>query len=107
LMLGPTGIGVGDQAIRRLQDRARGTDPLDVLVRIAPDLQLEARVALLAVAGDLTRHFVRRLLRDGPIQRHALAEAAAQEDTDRQVRGLTEKVPAGDVDARLDVGMAL
>ena len=52
-------------------------------------------------------HRLGRLLRDRAIEDEVLAVPAAQQGADRQAGGLAEDVPAGDVDARLDVGMPL
>ena len=80
-------------------------DALDVHVRVAAHLQLEPGVPLPPVPGDLGRHLVRRLLRDGPVEPHRVAVAAAQQHADGQPGRLPEDVPAGDVDAALDVGV--
>ena len=103
----PAGVGVGDQAVAGLQHGRDGADALDVDVGIAADLELEAAVALGAIAGDLAGHRLGRLLRDGPVEHEVVAVAAAQQHADRQPGDLAEDVPAGDVDARLDVGMPL
>ena len=54
-MLQPAGVGVGDEPVAGLQLRRDGADALDVHVRIAADLELEAAVALGAIARDLRR----------------------------------------------------
>src|SRR5207244_3665145 len=56
-----------------------------------------------AVAGDAVRHRLRRLLRDGPVQAEVVAVSPAQEGADRLARHLAEEVPAGQVEAGLDV----
>ena len=46
-------------------------------------------------------------MRDRPIEHEVVAVPAPQQRADGQTRGLTQDVPAGHVDARLDVGMPL
>ena len=106
-MLRPAGVGVGHQTVARAKQRADGADPLDIDVRVAADFELKARVSCGAIAGNLGGHLVGRFLRDRAVQPHPLAEAASHQYAYRQPRGLAQHIPAGDVDARLDIGMPL
>jgi len=56
------GVRNGDETIGRLQDRSLSANPLDVLIGIAADSQSKARVAMVAISGEIASHFVRRLL---------------------------------------------
>ncbi len=55
----PAGVGVGDQHVARLERCTHRADPLDIGLRIAAHLQLEAPVALRPVACHLRRHLGR------------------------------------------------
>ena len=103
----PAGVGVGDELVAGLEDGRNGAYPVDIGVGVASHLELEASVALLSVAGHLRRHRLRRLLGDGAVEREIIAVAPPQQDTDRPPRHLTQDVPAGHVDARLDIRMSL
>src|SRR5439155_2647799 len=50
-------------------------------------------------------HLPRGLLRDGAIEMKIIAVPASKQFTNGQARGLAENVPAGNVDAALDIGM--
>ncbi len=64
-------------------------------------------MALAAADGDALGHALRRVLRDRAIAFDRLALAAAQQGRDRHTAAEPEDVPAGDVERRLHVGMAL
>ena len=59
-----------------------GADAGDVDVGIAADLELEARVALGPVAGDLGGHDLGIFLRDGAVESDGLAVSSAEEHAD-------------------------
>ena len=107
LVLHPAGVRVGDQAVAGFQLGRDRPDPLDVDIRITADLQLEPAVTLGPVSGHARGHRVGILLRDGPVQHEIIAVPAPEQIADRATRDLAQDVPAGDVDARLDVGMSL
>ena len=88
------------------EDGAAGLDAGDVVVGVAADLELELGVALGAVAGDLLGHHGGVFLADGAVERDVVLLGAAEELVDRQAGDLAEDVPAGDVDRRLDIGVA-
>ena len=45
------------------------------------------------------------LLRDGAIEPDTIAASTAEQGADRETGGLAEKIPAGNVDAALHIGM--
>ena len=83
-VLHPAGVGVGHEPVAGLELRGDGVDARDVHIRIAADLELEAAITFRAIARDLRRHLLRRLLRDGAIKMHVLAVAAAEQFAHRQ-----------------------
>ena len=103
----PARVGVGDEHVGRLERRPHGADPRDVDVGLAAHLELEAAVALGAVAGDTPRHRLGRVLRDRAVERKSSPYRPPRSVADGQPRRLAEDVPARDVDPGLDVGMAL
>jgi hypothetical protein len=52
----PTRVGVGDELVAGLEDIAHGPDALYVVLGPAADLQLEAAIAFIEVAGDVLGH---------------------------------------------------
>ena len=103
----PAGIGVGDQAIAGLQLGRDRADAVDVDQRIAADLELEPAITLGAIAGHALRHRLGRFLRDRAIENEVIAVSAPQEHANGLAGRLAEDVPAGHVDRRLHVGVAL
>ena len=90
----------------RLELGGDGVDAGDVEFDVvAADLELEAAVALFAVAGNLGCHFFGRFLRDCSIQLNAVSEATTEEFACRHPGRLSKDVPAGHVDCGLYVGM--
>src|SRR6185503_17724574 len=84
----PAGVRVRDESVSALQFRSHRMNTLDVRVRVAADLQLEARVSFGPIAGDLRGHRSGFLLRDGAVEADALAVAAAKQRANGQSRGL-------------------
>ncbi len=103
----PLGVGVGNGPVFESEDRCSRPDALDVLGRVRADLQLEARVALRFMRGDQFGHALGCLLGNRSIQREVIAPAAAQKLADWQSCGLSENIPACDVDRGFHVGVAL
>ena len=106
LVHGPACVGIGRHEIARLDGGAAGLDALDVFVRIPAHLELEALIALLAVAGDVLGHLVGGALGDSAVKGNALLLGAAQQLVDGKACLLAEDVPAGDVDGGLHVRVA-
>ena len=102
---GPAGIGIGDEDVGVGEDCATGPDAPDVVIGVAPDLELEFRIALGAIAGDLFGHDSGIFLADRPVERDLFLFGAAEQLMDRQPGDLPQDVPAGDVDRRLHIGV--
>ena len=107
LVLEPSGVCVGHQAVPRLKLGRDRKDARNVDIRIPAHLQLESPVALRAIPGDACGHLVGTVLRDRAVEVDILAIAPAEKLTHRHPAALAEDVPAGDVDAALHIGMAL
>ena len=107
LMGQPARVGVGHEDLAGFQARGDGADAGDVEIGVAADLDLEMVMALGAADGDALDHALGRVLRDRAIAFDRLALAAAQQGRDRHAAAEAKDVPAGDVERRLHVGMAL
>lgn len=105
-VLSPAGIGVGDEAFTGLDLGGDRADASDIGIWVASDFELEASVAFGTVGGDLGGHFFGGFLGDCSIEADIFAVATSHEDADGEARGLSEDIPAGDIDARFDVGVA-
>ena len=103
----PAGVGVGDEDVAGAEDGGHGVDAFDVGVGVGADFELKTAVAFGAVGGDGVCHFGGGALGDGAVEDEVVAVASAEEDADGLSGGLAEDVPAGDVDAGFDVGVAL
>ena len=103
----PAGVGVGDQDIARLEFFGHGANALDVGVRVRADLQLKAAIAFGAVTGHSRRHGVGLISRYGAVESDPLAVTPAQQGRYRLAGDDAQDVPAGHVDGRFHVGMAL
>ena len=103
----PSGIGISNQDVAGIELGGDLADALDVDSRISAHLELEAAIALGAVIGDSSGHCVGRILRDRAVKNIIVAVAAAQQHPDRLAGRLSQDVPAGHVERRLHVGMAL
>ena len=79
---------------------------LDVLRRIAADLDLDAAVAGGHVGRGAARHRLGRVLRDRAVEVDALAEAPAEVGAERHARRLRGEVVHRHVERGLDVGLA-
>ena len=101
----PARVRVGNQQFTGRKDFAALADTQDVLVGIAADLQLEFRVAFLAITVDLLRHDLGRLLRDRPIELEVPLLPAPEQPPDGHARRPAQNVPARVVDRGLDVRM--
>ncbi len=106
-VLGPAGVGVGNEAVARLKLGRDGFDALDIHVRISADLELESAVAFGAVLGDFARHFLGRFLRDGSVEGDVIARPSTKQRTNGKTRGLSEDVPTRHIDSGFDVGVTL
>ena len=107
VVLQPARVGIRDQAIAALELRRHRANAFDIELRVIAHLELESRVALGAIGRDAGGHLFRLILRDRAIQRDCLAEAAAEQGAHRHAGGLAENVPAGDIERRFHVGVAL
>ena len=107
LVLDPAGVGVRDKSVARLKLCRHREDARDIHIRIAADLELEARVALGPIACDLRGHFIRRFLGNGPVEAHVLTVAPTHQFAHRHAGAFPKNVPTGDIDAAFDIGMAL
>ena len=76
-VLCPTGIGIGDESIGRMQCCAHRVDSFDIDIGIAADFELEPSVALSSVVGDIRGHLFRRLLGDRAVEMEIIAVATA------------------------------
>ena len=79
---------------------------LDVLHRIAADLDLDAAVAGVHVGRGAARHRPGRVLRDRAVEIDALSEATAEVGAERHARRLRGEVVHRHVERGLDVGLA-
>ena len=103
----PAGVGVGDEHVAALQLCRHGANAFDVGLGIATDLELEFPVTLGPVTGDFAGHCLGGLLRDGAVQQEVVAVTAAEQIAHRLTGCLAKDVPAGYVEGRLDVRVAL
>ena len=84
-----------------------GANACDVVQRVAADLELKSAIALGAVFRDATCHHLGRFLRDRAVEDKVVAIAPAQQHANRLTGCLAEDIPAGHVDGRLDIRVAL
>ena len=106
-VLSPAGIGVGDEAFTGLNLGGDRADASDIGIWVATDFELEASVAFGTVGSDLGGQFFGGFLGDRAIEADIFAVATSHEDADGEASGLPEDIPAGDIDARFDVRVAL
>ena len=81
--------------------------PLDVVADVAADLDLQPVKALADDALGMRRHRIDRAMGDHLVELGRIAVAPAEQGHQRHVGGARGKIPAGHVERRLDVGMAL
>ena len=103
----PARVGVGDEHVARLEHRTHLRGYARCLRPRGRRPSAGIACSRRAVGRRRSPPFRRAALRDRAIQRHGLAEAPAKQLTHRQSRGLAQDVPAGDVDRRLHVSVAL
>ena len=89
------------------QRLAHGGQPLDILVGIEADLHLDAPIALGDIGLGPGHHALGLLLGDRAIEIDLPAVAPAQQLGQRQTGLLAQDIPAGHVERRLGIGMAL
>ena len=103
----PAGVRVGDQDVTGFDDVGTGVDAGDVGLDVAPHLQLESSVALVAISLEVRGHCFRVPFRDGSVKHEILAVTAAEQGDQGKSARLAEDVPAGHIDRTLDVGVSL
>ncbi len=103
----PARVRIRDENVTLLHKRGDRLDSLDVIVRVASNLQLELAIPLFAIPGNVTRHLGRRALRDRTIELNLLAEPPPEQVADRLAARLAEEIPARHVDRGLHVRMTL
>src|SRR5439155_17908628 len=107
LGLRPESVRVDDHALGLAEHLEAALDALDVLAPAGADLQLELPVAGRERLLRPAAHLAGRRDPDPGVERELLLEGAAEQVGDAQPGRLAEQVPAGDVDRRLRVRMAL
>jgi hypothetical protein len=76
----PTGVGIGDETVVRLEHRSNGTDALYVGSCIAANLELKSGIAFRTICSDALRHGLGRFLRYGAIQTEIIPIPAAKKN---------------------------
>jgi hypothetical protein len=77
-VLGPTGIGIGDESVGGLECCANGMDALDIDIWITADFELESSVTLGSISRDVCSHLIGRLLGNRAIKMEVVAVATTQ-----------------------------
>ena len=86
----PARVRVGDEHFSLRKHVGRCVYALDVVSRVAADLELEFRVTVRAVPGNVFRHLTGRPLADCAVQRHAVTKPAADKIAHRFAADLAE-----------------
>jgi hypothetical protein len=102
----PRGVGVGVDDRARRDDIEYGLHALDVVMRIEPDLHLQASVAVAHIARGAVSHGLRPPLRDRAVQRNRLPVTPAQQLGQGHASRDTCGVPRRHVERRLGVRMS-
>ena len=102
----PATIGIAvDERVGHGGDH--GAQPLRVGEWLAPDLDLQSAVPLLAIPQGPVRHRIGRVVRDGSVEGGPFTVGATEEVVQRHTGGAAERVPRRHVERRLRVGMTL
>ncbi len=106
-MLEPARVGIGHKNVTPFQFCGNGVNSRNIEIDIVTaNLELEAAVALFAVAGYLGCHFFGRFLRDCSIQLNAVSEATTEEFANRHPGRFAKNIPAGHIDRGFHIGVS-
>jgi hypothetical protein len=107
LVAPPAPIGVADDEMLGALYRNHRTDALDVVLRLAADLELHVRVSLAPGVFGRGAHVVGILLGQRKIHGQGVVLPPAQQRVHGKTRGLPENVVAGHIERGLHVRMSL